>query len=479
MLITLIGRLVQFVLMFASVKIMTHLLTPAEMGKVALITTTTSLFALFFVNPVGMFINRRMHAWVDARSFRSYFRFYVGYLIVVSSIAAIVLIVGYRFGLDLGGTDLPWALTLVCGSLLFNTIATTLVPALNMVQRALAFTVLTLGTLIASLSLSVWFNYATTPSAERWMAGTLLGQTLFGAIAYVVFFRDQLGQCDQRQCISRIGRAQWNSMLSFCWPIGVAVLLQWLHMQGYRFLLAERFGLAQLGLYAAGYGVAASLISALETLLTTWYQPIFYRMANSTDATQRDRAWPVYASVMLPVSTLGMTALVAVSPSLPKLLLGAAFQDAGRFVLLGALAEWARMLVGLVGLNAHRQMSTRQLILPNLVGMIATYLVLLATITPLGLLAAPVAIFAGSVTVIAYLWLYTYRDDPHAALAWRQIAGGGMVAAVVAALFVVFQMASPISVSQTVALGVCLLVGLVWTGLGGLAVRFGLLKLSA
>ena len=105
MLITLVGRLVQFALMFASVKIMTHLLTPVEMGKVALITTTTSLFALFLVNPIGMFINRRLHAWVNAHRFRSYFHVYVGYLAAVSLFAAGVLFAGYHAGGDLGGDE--------------------------------------------------------------------------------------------------------------------------------------------------------------------------------------------------------------------------------------------------------------------------------------------------------------------------------------------------------------------------------------
>lgn len=475
MLITLIGRIVQFVLMFASVKIMTNLLTPAEMGKVVLITTSTSLFALFLVNPVGMFINRRMHAWVDTGSFHSYFRLFVGYLIAVALVAAIALCAGFHLGLDLGGAKLPWVLALVCGSLLFSTITTTLVQALNMVQRVQAFTVLTIGTMIASLVISVWLNHATTPSAERWLAGALLGQTLFGAIAYLVFFRN----CPiQRGEPLRIERAQWDTMLSFCWPIGLAVLLQWLHMQGYRFLLAERFGLAQLGLYAAGYNVAASLISAMETLLTTWYQPIFYRMANSADPAQRDQAWSAYASVMLPVSALGMTALVAVSPSLPKVLLGPAFHDAGQYVLLGALAEWARMLVGLVGLNAHRHMSTRRLIAPNLLGMIATYLVLLAAIGPMGLLAAPVAVFAGSFTVIAYLWFHTYRDDPHTKLAWRPILGWGAIAAATAAVSVFLQSGLR-TVSPAAAIVVCVAVGLVWSGFGGLAFRQGLLKPKA
>lgn len=473
MLITLIGRLVQFALMFASVKIMTRLLTPEEMGKVALITTTTSLFALFLVNPVGMFINRRMHAWIDAHRFRRYFGLYVLYLVAVATIAAASLLIGDQLGLDLGGASMPWVLALVCGSLVFNTISTTLVLALNMVERVLAFTLLTLGTLMTSLSMSIWLNHAGAPSAERWLAGTLLGQTLFGAIAYVVLFR---GDAGQRGEPLRISRKQWAAMTSFCWPIGLAVLMQWLHMQGYRFLLAERFGLAQLGMYAAGYGVAASLMSAFETLLTTWYQPIFYRMANSTDPAQRDQAWSVYASVMVPASLLGMTALVAASPNLPKVLLGSAFHDAGLYVLLGALAEWARMMVGLFGLNAHRHMSTRRLIMPNLLGTITTYLVLLAVISPLGLLAAPVGVFAGSFAVIGCLWLLTYRDDPHVKLAWRPIMRWGGIAALVAASSVLIQSRFAASASPATALAICMGVGLVWAGLTGLAVHQGLLK---
>ena len=476
MLTPIIGWVVRFALMFASVKIMTHLLTPADMGKVTLITTTTSLFALFLVNPVGMFINRRTHAWIDAHQFRRYLGLYVSYLVAVAVIAAVCLIAGDYFGLDLGGAYLPWVVALICGSLVFNTISTTLVVTLNMAQRVLAFTSLTLGTLVASLCASVWLNHVGTPGAERWLAGTLLGQTLFGAISYVALFR---GEAGQRGVPLRISRRQWMAMFSFCWPIGLSVLMQWLHMQGYRFLLADRFGLAQLGLYAVGYGVAASLISAVETLLLTWYQPIFYRMANSTDPAQRDQAWSAYASAMVPASLLGMTAVVAASPCLPKLLLGSAFRDAWCYVLLGALVEWSRMMVGLIGLNAHRHMSTRQLILPNLIGTIATYLVLFAVISPLGLLAAPVGVFVGTVTVIACLWLHTYRDDPHVKLVWRPIVRWSAVATSTATASVLLQVRFTATADSAAALAICLGVGLFWAGLTWLAVRRGLLKRGA
>jgi O-antigen/teichoic acid export membrane protein len=473
MLITLIGRLIQFVLMFASVKIMTHLLTPVEMGKVTLIMTTTSLFALFFVNPVGMFINRRMHTWVDTHRFRLYFWIFVLYLLGIAAIAAASLLAVERFGLDLGGAHMPWVIALVCGSLVFNTISTTLVPALNMLQRTIVFTMLTLGTLLASLSFSIWLNYVGTPSAERWLAGTLLGQALFGIIAYFVLFR---GDASPRGEPLRINRQQWVAVASFCWPIGLAVLMQWTHMQGYRFLLADRFGLAQLGLYAAGYGLAASLISAFDSLLTTWYQPIFYRMVNSRNASERDQAWTTYAAIMVPASVLGITALVAASPSLPKVLLGGAFHDVGIYVLFGGLAEWGRMMVGLFGLNAHRHMSTQRLIAPNLIGAIATYLILLAFIAKLGLLAAPIGAFIGTITVISILWLHTYRDDPNLKLDWRSIAQWGGPAAVAACISALLQIRFTASIGSANAVIICFGIGLVWLGLAGLSWHKGLLK---
>ncbi len=416
MLITLGGRLVQFGLMFASVKVMTHLLTPAEMGKVALITTITSLFALFLVNPVGMFINRRLHVWVDDESFRGKLHLFGAYIGAVSVMAAAVLAIGFHFGLDLGGTSLQSVVLLVCGSLVFNTAVQTLVPALNMVQRALPFVLLTIGTLLASLSASVIISEAGSPSAERWLAGTLVGQAIFAVIAYAVWFR---GAPPARLALSPLTRTRIRGLIGFCWPIALAVLLQWLHMQGYRFWLAEDFGLDRLGIYAAGYGVAASLISAFETILTTWFLPIFYRMINSADAHERDVAWSTYASVMVPSSILGVSALIAASPALPKIFLGPAFHDAGLFVMLGAATEWGRMMLGLVSLNAHRNMTTQQLIAPSVLGVLVAYAGLAVVLPSFGISAAPIVVFGGICTAMAYMCLNTFRGDPHVRLEWK------------------------------------------------------------
>lgn len=460
MLFTLLGRLAQFVIMFASIKVMTHLLSPTEMGKVALITTLNTLFALFLINPVGMFINRRLHAWIDAGSFRGKFHLYSVYIASVGIAAAVLLSIAYRLGLNLGGASLASVILLVCGSLYFNTAVQTLVPALNMVRRARPFVILTVGTLLSSLGASVALNETGAPSAERWLAGTILGQALFSVIAYFVWFR---GQPSAPSISYRLARPQIKRLVDFCWPIALAVLLQWLHMQGYRFWLAEEFGLDRLGIYAAGYGVAASLMSAFETILTTWFQPIFYRMANSTDRTERDRAWSTYAAVMIPASVLGLSALIAASPALPRIFLGPAFSDAGTFVMLGAAAEWGRMMLGLVSLNSHRHMTTHQLITPSLLGVLTTYGGLLVGLPSLGMSAAPLAVFGGSCIATVYLCRVTFRDDPHVTMAWRPTAALAIVASVAAAMAIWLQQWLKDTAVPGWPLLACLLIGLIWS----------------
>jgi O-antigen/teichoic acid export membrane protein len=215
------------------------------------------------------------------------------------------------------------------------------------------------------------------------------------------------------------GAPQVRRLFDFCWPVALAAGMNWAQMQGYRFLLAERVGLAELGMFAAGYGLAASLMAAMETVLTTWFQPKFYRQANASDRETRASAWQKYAAIMLPSSMLGFSALVASAPYLTVIMLGPAYQDSWRYVMLGALAEWTRVLVGLFGLIAHLGMNTRTLILPNLIGCSVTYAILLWLQPKFGLDAAPVSVAVGGFVVAAYLYFDSRNSDYLIKIDWN------------------------------------------------------------
>jgi hypothetical protein len=420
MMVTLAGRLAQFAIMLISLKVMTSLLAPVQMGKFTLVTTGIVFFAMIFVNPVGMLFNRRLHAWFDSGNGRGYTNLYAIYLLVVGLVAIIIWLSASKAGFNPAGLEWKWVVVLVGGSLFFNTAIQTLIPTLNMLGREVSFAVLNVSTLILSLIFSLIFCFIFGDTAEHWLAGTLTGQAIFSFIAYLILF--QKYPAEGR--LPRVSSEQTVRSINFCWPIAITVGLQWMHMQGYRFFLADQFGLAEFGLFAVGYGVAVSLISAGETILATWFQPGFYRAINSNDQAVHNTAWNIYAGRMLPASLLGVSALIAASNALPSLMLGAAYQNVGNFIIIGAIAEWGRMVVGIFGLNAHRQMATRQLILPNVLGACVAILGFLACVQifGLGIWSTPICAFFGCSVVVVTLWKFSKREDAHIHLNLRRLA---------------------------------------------------------
>ena len=87
MLLILFGRAAQILLLFATIKIATTILLPSELAKVYLMTSLFTFFALIFINPIGMFINRRIHSWNNAGIVKKYFNYFWLYLISISLVA--------------------------------------------------------------------------------------------------------------------------------------------------------------------------------------------------------------------------------------------------------------------------------------------------------------------------------------------------------------------------------------------------------
>lgn len=424
MILTFIGRLIQFAIMLISFKLMTSILNPVEMGRVAIATAGISFFTLFLINPVGMFINRQIIVWFNSGQARNYFHLFTLYLVVVGLMAVLAWLLATELGLNLAQLESRWILILVGCGLFFSTILHTLVPSLNLLGRELSFTVLTVFTLILNLLLSLVFSYSFEAKAEYWMAGSLISQIIFSCIAYFVFFF----QYPANKPRIRPSSTQLIQTFHYCWPVAITVGLNWFHMQGYRFLLADEFGLAELGLFAVGYSIAAAFISAIETILITWFQPVFYRAIHSNNQAEHDTAWSVYAGRMLPASLLGLSALVAASQKLPGLILGSAYQHVGHIIILAAFAEWSRMLVGVFSLNSHRQMATQQLIIPHALGAFFSFVGSMTCLQVLGLgnVSVPICIAFGSGVIVTMLWKAGKQSDIHFHLNLRRLGIQGL-----------------------------------------------------
>jgi O-antigen/teichoic acid export membrane protein len=401
-----IGRAAQFLLALIMLRVATTLLSPEEMGKVSLTLTTIAFFALFLINPVGMFINRRLHAWQSSGVGITYLRLYTRYLCIVALIAATSLPLIHISGWINFGIPVYWLLLLVCGSLIFNTINQTAIPSLNLLGDSTSFVVLT----VASLALSficalVWVKVA-GPTAESWLAGLLLGQVFVGILGTRILFV-KLQPTRTSSFRPHVDQKHLRVLFAFAWPLAIAAGLGWVQAQSYRFILENQMGLDQLGLFVAGYSISAGIIAGFESVLTTYFQPRLYRDAN--DPVERAEAWHRYAAAVIPSLVLTVALLISLAPELTRLLLGTNFQSSSNFVVWGACAEAMRVLVSVYALIAHVHMRTGQLILPNLVGGIFSVLLCSLLIPHMGANGAGAGLAGSSFAIAALMQFMLVR----------------------------------------------------------------------
>jgi O-antigen/teichoic acid export membrane protein len=150
--------------------------------------------------------------------------------------------------------------------------------------------------------------------------------------------------------------------------VAISVGFNWLQTQGYRFFVADSLGLVALGLFVAGYGISAGLMAAFESVLTTYFQPKFYKRVSNSNMAEQSLAWNQYAGAILPSLLLVTFSLAGLAPELTRFMVGPAYQSASQFVVWGILAEGARVVAGVYSMSAHAKMKTRLLLLPNLLG---------------------------------------------------------------------------------------------------------------
>lgn len=394
-------------------RVVTTYLPPSEMGRLSLITAATAFFALFLVNPIGMFINRRLHAWDASGRAKHYLKLHWIYLISISLMAALTLTFVnwvHAFGFQF---NTLWLLVLVCGSLFFNTVNQTAIPSLNMLELRGHFVVLTLATIGVGFACSVALVEYFSLTAEYWLLGLLVGQTIFAIIGVKLLF----SRLRPAMPPGKLSRPHMKLLFDFAWPVAISVGFNWLQTQGYRFFVADSLGLAALGLFVAGYGISAGLIAAFESVLTTYFQPRFYKQVSTSTTEEQSEAWNKYAAAILPSLMLVTCLLISLAPELTRFMVGPAYQSASQFVMWGVLAEGARVVAGVYGMSAHAKMKTRLLLLPNLLG---------------------------AVTCIGLIKILTPGMGAHGVGLARSLAGAGMLLAMHYLMIAALQMQLPI-----------------------------------
>ncbi|MGB4811058.1 MAG: oligosaccharide flippase family protein [Methylophilaceae bacterium] len=397
-----LGRISQIVLMVITMKVATTLLLPAEMARVFLISSAVALYALVLLNPVGMFMNRRLHAWDAAGKIGHYYNYFWIYLLVVGVIAVALTALIASLNLLTFHTGLVWLLILIFSSIIISTANQVVIPGLNLLGHRTLFVYLTFATSAMSLVMAILMVMLIKPRAEYWLIGLLLGQLLIAFVGGNAFYKTIRPAVMNGHLKTAMTNNHIMTMWKFVWPILISACLVWGQTQSYRFIMADFLGLTDVGLFVAGYGISAGIIAGFESIFTTYLQPIFYKRISGDDKIEQGEAWTKYASGILPSLLLVGFFVVATAPELTRLLLGSGYKDSSKFLLWGVIAELSRAATYVYGMVAHARMKTKLLIMPNAIGAFIAITMILCAAPKYGAVGVGFSLaFAGLVVFIA------------------------------------------------------------------------------
>ncbi len=362
------GRILQMIIALVSVRVFTSMLSTSEVGNIYLINSLFGFFGLALINPMGMYINRKVHHWVEEKCVFERFFIFNLYLIflAINSIAVVYLL--NRF-MHVGGTiDVRMLMLFLMFSIYFTTWNQTIIPTLNLLNHRMSFVVFTLLTLSIGLVFSILLTQFTSATAVLWLSGQLGAQVLITLCALAYFRRIVEGKVSFSGVRAIITVGNFVNVLHFVFPLGCTTFFMWMQNQSYRIIIEKTVGLEFLGLIGIGIGVASSISVAAESLIQQLYLPGFYRDINTSDVEKRTEAWNDMAQRTIPVY-IALTIMVScLAPFLIHVLVSKKFGDAYIFVIYGAWIEFFRMTTNVLTSVAHSEMRTKYLLRAYCVG---------------------------------------------------------------------------------------------------------------
>ena len=357
-----IGRVFQIVISLVAVRLFTTILTTAEVGNLYLINSIVGFYGLALINPIHMYIYRKIYSWAEEKQLINCFFVFNGYLLLIAFLSLPLTFLLIRaFGLartiDLIHLMLFLVLNIYC--LTWNQVILSVLNILNHRKSFILFTILTLSLGLAFSIVMVKFSSA---SALGWLNGQLIALGLIAGFAFLYFkrvFGDKLN-LDHIRCL--INGQNLNSIMVFALPLCLTNLFMWAQNQSYRLIVEKYIGLEFLAMLGLGLSISSNVATAVESIIQQLYYPGYYLEISTYDPKQRTHAWNRMAQMVLPIYASLTIMVSCLAPFMVNILASKKFSEAFIFVIYGAWIELFRMTTNLLASVAHAEMQTKYLV---------------------------------------------------------------------------------------------------------------------
>jgi O-antigen/teichoic acid export membrane protein len=452
----LLSRAGQLAAAFATIKVSTTLLSPAEVGSVNQLNSFAMLLATVLLLPIIAYFTRGVIGWVGTHRFETNARAMLCVIILAAfTLSAVGALLQWGWGV-VHDVTVPWVglllLVYLIGFPIHNLLVNCTAVLGQRTQTAIHFNVAAWLGLAAAITLYLQFD-----TAEAWFLGICIGFLVSGQVFWI-FLRKIRGPTVAGQRADRdVLPFDAMAVLRFIWPQVLVGVLWWIQSQSYRFQLAEISSVATVGLFFAGYALCSVPMQAFEAAVNEYYAPMLYGKISTTSQSGIVEAWNLYASLYIPIILIFGGFLAACAPFLVILALGKEFQVVSAILLWPAIGETARALSTVNHALGIAKVDMRRLLPPALAGALAAPVLIQALAPNEPLLGTAIALCLANVIVLVVVYVLTRLSVP---VTWpwkRALAAATLGAAVILAGRVAFDF---LPRTPAVALAVCAVLGL-------------------
>lgn len=362
------GRGLQAVLSVLTIRFMTELISPIEVGNQYLINSIVLWFGLVLINPVGMYINRHLHEWRDNHEMRFYLKKINKYFLAVACLSLPIIFIMQTY-FKLGGSVPVFQLQLFAFFyILIGIWYQTTVSFLNLFEYQKMFVSLNVFSQLMGLALACIIVNFFRADAIGWMFGLLSGQIVTSIVLFL--YLNKMFPKGTQSNIPPQNKLYDLSAFKFCYPVALTTIFIWFLNQGYRLLVEKNLGAQTLAEIGVGFGIALGVLGSIEVIVTQYFYPKYYASLNNATYEKRKEAWLNLWSNTTGIYILSAGLVFSMSHLILRLLASSQFQHVIGFVLVGFLIEFFKQNSNIMYISAHGERDTKGVILPYMFGAI-------------------------------------------------------------------------------------------------------------
>ncbi len=360
---------IKVIISLLSIRLLTTLLSKDEVGSYYLILSIIGFINLVILNPIGMYYNRTILEYKNkGKLFESAFFVFLSF-VFVGFISIPFLFFVYN-SLELNKyLSLEVFIIYIFLAIIVSTSIRNILAAFNSLGKRNLFSYVNIFSSISGLFFSILFIYIFKKTSISWLYGIISSELIFLVIIYLIYLNVKI---DLKKI--SISFKELKPILNFMYPIAIITFTIWVQSMSYRIVIDRNFSASDLAVAALGFSIPGLIFSSVENFGSMYYKNKVLNNLLDSSKKIREITWNEISSLMLFFYILTLIFIMCFSHQIVMIVAGENYIDSKKFVFLGAIIEFIRVIINELNRISHFEKKTNKNIFPFITGGIVTIL---------------------------------------------------------------------------------------------------------